>query len=327
MGKRIRRVEVWKHVGSYDSFIRKKPKQTKKRKNKWQKNPNNCSPPGNWCLSGLWEMVAPAKLSPRFYCWVWCHVIWNVPLVSWGHLSHLYSLTVSCAPLAYSLVGQCEKQKRPLFCVSTAQQYIKHPCIINIVFITNPKFRTIKATMKKINYPSQNQYNLVLRKRSTWQSTPGMASMGWIKGRVHIPWPADNNSLHAAQKTISLLCCKGTWLLMSNLMSTRTPRVFSAELQSSCSVLSLYWCLGLFLPRCWVWHFLLNCMRFLSVCFSSLSRSLWMAAQQCVIHFSHFWVICKLRVYFSQSSRSLVKMLNKIRPGIDPWGTALVIGL
>ena len=38
--------------------------------------------------------------------------------------------------------------------------------------------------------------------------------------------------------------------LMVNLSSTRTPRPLSAELFSSRSTPSLYWCMGLFLPRC-----------------------------------------------------------------------------
>ncbi|NXW18147.1 TENS3 protein, partial [Circaetus pectoralis] len=39
------------------------------------------------------------------------------------------------------------------------------------------------------------------------------------------------------------------WLMVS-LLSTRTPRSFSAELSSNQLAPSMYWCLGLFLPRC-----------------------------------------------------------------------------
>jgi len=45
-------------------------------------------------------------------------------------------------------------------------------------------------------------------------------------------------------------CC---WLT-SNLVSTRTPRSFSAKLLSSQSAHSMYWCLGLFLPTCKALH-------------------------------------------------------------------------
>lgn len=40
--------------------------------------------------------------------------------------------------------------------------------------------------------------------------------------------------------------------LMVNLLPTRTPRAFpqKAELLSSLLICSMYWCLGLFSPRC-----------------------------------------------------------------------------
>jgi len=47
--------------------------------------------------------------------------------------------------------GGCEEEKRPWLCVSTAQQQLKHPCVINTVFSTNAKHSPILATMKKIN--------------------------------------------------------------------------------------------------------------------------------------------------------------------------------
>ncbi|KAK4810782.1 hypothetical protein QYF61_008754, partial [Mycteria americana] len=85
--------------------------------------------------------------------------------------------------------------------------------------------------------------------------------------------------------------------LMFNLVSTRTPRSFSARLLSSWVAPSIYWCLGLFLPKCRTWHFpWLNCMRFLSAHFSSLLRSLWVAARPSGISASppSFGVISKL---------------------------------
>ena len=56
-----------------------------------------------------------------------------------------------CPPPASSLVGWGEKQKNPWLCVSPAQQQLKHPCVINTVFSTNPKHSPIQATVKKIN--------------------------------------------------------------------------------------------------------------------------------------------------------------------------------
>ena len=54
-------------------------------------------------------------------------------------------------PPACLLVGWGERQKRPGLWVSTAQQQQEHPCVIDIVFSTNPKYSPIPATLKKIN--------------------------------------------------------------------------------------------------------------------------------------------------------------------------------
>ena len=78
-------------------------------------------------------------------------MVWNIPLVSWGQLSQLCSLPVSCTPPAYSLVGWGEKQKKPWLCVSTTQQQLKHPSVINTVFSTNEMHSPILVPMKKIN--------------------------------------------------------------------------------------------------------------------------------------------------------------------------------
>jgi len=50
--------------------------------------------------------------SPSFYCWAWCLMVCNMPLVSWGQLSQQCPLPAFCAPPACLLIGQREKQKR-----------------------------------------------------------------------------------------------------------------------------------------------------------------------------------------------------------------------
>lgn len=53
-------------------------------------------------------------LSPSSPSWAWCHMVWNIPLISWGQLCQLWSLPTSCTPSACCLlVGWCEEQKRP----------------------------------------------------------------------------------------------------------------------------------------------------------------------------------------------------------------------
>jgi len=118
---------------------------------------------------------------------------------------------------------------------------------------------------------------------------------------------------------------------MASLSSTRTPRSLSAELLSSRSTPSLYWCMGLFLPSCRTLHLpFLNLIRFLSAQLSNLFRSHWMAAQSagvCTTPPSFASSANLLRVRSNSSFRSLMKKLNKTGPSIDPLGTPLVTSL
>ena len=73
------------------------------------------------------------------------------PWASLGQLSQLCPLPASCAPPASLLAGQYEKLKSPWLRISTAQQQLKHQCVINVILILNPKRNTIPATRNKIN--------------------------------------------------------------------------------------------------------------------------------------------------------------------------------
>lgn len=66
------------------------------------------------------------------------------PLVHSGHLSPPHSLPASCPPSAYSLWSQNKKQ--------TAQQQLKHCCVINAILVTNLKHSSLWAAIKKINF-------------------------------------------------------------------------------------------------------------------------------------------------------------------------------
>ena len=118
---------------------------------------------------------------------------------------------------------------------------------------------------------------------------------------------------------------------MINLSSTSTPRSLSAELLHSRSAPSLYWCMGLFLPRCRTPHLpLCNLIRFLSAQLSSLFRSHWMAAQPASVFATPPSFVSPanlLRGHSVPTSRSLMKKLSKTGPSTDLWGTPLVIGL
>lgn len=40
--------------------------------------------------------------SRSFIHWAWCHMVWDIPVVSYGQLSHLCPLLAFCAPPAFS---------------------------------------------------------------------------------------------------------------------------------------------------------------------------------------------------------------------------------
>lgn len=50
--------------------------------------------------------------SPNFDCSAWCHVVWDIPFVSWGQLSQLHPLPAFCTLPAYLLVWWGEDEKR-----------------------------------------------------------------------------------------------------------------------------------------------------------------------------------------------------------------------
>ena len=102
--------------------------------------------------------------------------------------------------------------------------------------------------------------------------------------------------MHPRIPLASLATRAHCWLMV-NLWFPSTPRSLFTELLSSRSAPSLYWCMGLFLPRCRTLHLLLlNFIRFVSAQLSGLSRSRWMAAQPSGVsaNSSQFCVISKL---------------------------------
>jgi len=96
-------------------------------------------------------------LSLRFYCWAWCHMVWNIPLVSLGGLSWLCILPNSCPPPALLIGSQGAgrlRDRKSWCCARTVQQQPKHCCIINTILTTNTKHSTTLAVVQKL-IPSQ----------------------------------------------------------------------------------------------------------------------------------------------------------------------------
>ena len=116
-------------------------------------------------------------------------MVWDIPLVSWGQPSQLCPLPAPCAPPASSLVGWCEEQKRPWLCVSAAQQQLKHPCVINIIFILNPKHSTIPVSRKKINFiPAKTRTAWLHIPNSLLQNRGGVLLPSLMVGKEEARW-------------------------------------------------------------------------------------------------------------------------------------------
>lgn len=103
------------------------------------------------CSVSLWAKSTLEILPSSLYCWVW----WSLWLVC---------VSSPCWPLppsAYSLWSLSEKQRRPSRCASAVQPQLKHWCVISIVLVTDLKYSTIQAAVKKVksSQPNPVQYN------------------------------------------------------------------------------------------------------------------------------------------------------------------------
>lgn len=91
--------------------------------------------------------------SPSNGCFgkTWRYMVWNISLVSGGQLSPLCPLPAPWPPPAYSLWGAEQEQRRPWRCTSTAQEQLKHCCVINTGLVADLQHSTVRAAVKKMN--------------------------------------------------------------------------------------------------------------------------------------------------------------------------------
>ena len=100
-----------------------------------------------------------------------------------------------------------------------------------------------------------------------------------MKGKKILPRPAGHAPPNAPQDPIDLLGSQGTLLAHGHFVVPQHSQALSAELLSSRSTPSLYWCLALFLPRCRTQD--------LPVSFRHKSRALWiLLANEFLLHSS-----------------------------------------
>lgn len=81
------------------------------------------------------KCLHPLSVFPQL---VLLSVMWYGMGYCWGLLSWLCPLPGSPVSPTPSLVGQCEEQKRPWPCASTADHQLKHGCGIHTLLVTNP---------------------------------------------------------------------------------------------------------------------------------------------------------------------------------------------
>ncbi|KAK4830007.1 hypothetical protein QYF61_008177 [Mycteria americana] len=120
---------------------------------------------------------------------------------------------------------------------------------------------------------------------------------------------------------LAFFAVKAYCWLMFNLMSTKTPRSFSAKLLSSWVALAHTGACGCSSSGAGLFAFLLNFMRFTPAHFSSLSRTLWVASHPSGISTTRPSFVSSaslLRVHVVPSSKLLMKMFKRFEHTIDP---------
>ena len=101
-----------------------------------------------WLLTTCWTMSLGRGPFPL--------VLLFIHIMAYGRIS-LWPTYVSCPgavpsqPPCWHVSMRIWKTKMTLPLWWTAQQQLKHPCVITIVFLLKPKYRIIPDTMRKIN--------------------------------------------------------------------------------------------------------------------------------------------------------------------------------
>lgn len=121
---------------------------------------SNCSPSTNWCSASAWAASPPRTTPLSFMLFHMMSYGMNIPLASLRQLSWFSPFQLLVLSPSPSLSGQYKKLKNWNVlgsAVNTAQQQLKHWCIINIVFLLKPKHSNIPDTEENQLCPSWNQ--------------------------------------------------------------------------------------------------------------------------------------------------------------------------
>ena len=104
------------------------------------------------CSCYLRKQIPLSPHIPPSSSFTWALTAEHGVIQSWICLWSVWSVVPAVSPPQdYLLAGQQEKQRRPSCCVSTLQQHLKYPCVINTDLVTDPEHSNVWATMKKTN--------------------------------------------------------------------------------------------------------------------------------------------------------------------------------
>lgn len=137
--------------------------------------------------------------SPSFLCWVWW--VWNIPWVSWGHLSWLCPLPTSCAPPTYLLVAWVRSRKG-LDCVQA--------------LLINKENIPELPTHFQAQIQNTTPYKVLWRKWSVSQLKPTQSEKFYLWSKFRLSNPdSDEEFWHIS------LCTEETWELGGWFCSTQ----------------------------------------------------------------------------------------------------------
>ncbi|KFV44559.1 Sodium channel protein type 5 subunit alpha, partial [Gavia stellata] len=115
------------------------------------------------------------------------------------------------------ILGQYKKLKIPRLSVSTAQQQLKHQCVVNIILLLDPKHRTIPTTRKKINSIPAKTRTVI--QRNFWIFVFGDIQNVAGKGPTVEVCPALSSGVGGLQRTFPTLAFLWLQILLSYELS------------------------------------------------------------------------------------------------------------